>query len=178
MQEGQLPMTLADRDRLVALKKAGRQLITQREAAGELGLSVRQGQRLLAGLKQRGGKAEAVRILSAPVCEGFGPTLAAEYLSSRHGIEAGKETVRRVGTVGRQRARLAGRAAGALVSDRDDRRRHQPAVCPVRGELAAFRIGRDPRVGDKGRRGAAGAGRNCFRFDLSIEHEFLLRPRQ
>src|SRR5712691_7238297 len=114
MQEGQLLMTQADRDRLVALKKAKKNLITQREAAEELKLSIRQVQRLLYGLKERGDKAvvhrlrgrasnrrieerierEAVRILSAPVYEGFGPTLAAEYLGNKHGIEASKETVR------------------------------------------------------------------------------------
>src|SRR5713226_586125 len=114
MQEGQLLMTQADRDRLVALKKAKKNLITQREAAEELKLSIRQVQRLLYGLKERGDKAvvhrlrgrasnrrieesiegEAVKILSAPVYEGFGPTLAAEYLGNKHGIEASKETVR------------------------------------------------------------------------------------
>ena len=35
-----------------------------------------------------------MRILSAPVYQGFGPTLAAEYLDQKHGIEASKETVR------------------------------------------------------------------------------------
>jgi hypothetical protein len=55
MQEGQLLLTQADRDRLVALKKANKRLITQREAAAELELSVRQVQRLLGGLQQRGG---------------------------------------------------------------------------------------------------------------------------
>jgi transposase len=114
MQEGQLLMTQADRDRLVALKKAKKHLITQREAAEELALSIRQVQRLLAALKEGGDKAiihelrgrpsnrkidesierEAMRILSAPVYEGFGPTLAAEYLEQKHGIEASKETVR------------------------------------------------------------------------------------
>src|ERR1035438_250478 len=114
MQEGQLLMTQADRDRLVALKKAKRKLISQGEAAEELGLGIRQVQRLLDGLKERGDKAvvhglrgkpsnrrieekierQAVKILSAPVYEGFGPTLAAEYLSAKHGIEASKETVR------------------------------------------------------------------------------------
>lgn len=108
-------MTQADRDRLVALKKAKKNVITQREAAEELGLSIRQVQRLLDGLRQRGDKAvvhglrgkssnrkidekierEAVKILSAPVYEGFGPTLAAEYLRNKHGIDASKETVRR-----------------------------------------------------------------------------------
>ena len=107
-------MTQADRDRLVALKKAKKKLITQREAAAELELSIRQVQRLLEALKERGDKAvihglhgmpskrkiderierEAMKILSAPVYQGFGPTLAAEYLGQKHGIEASKETVR------------------------------------------------------------------------------------
>jgi len=107
-------MTQADRDRLVTLKKAKKKLITQREAAEELGISVRQVKRLLYALKKRGDKAvvhglrgkpsnrkigegtekEAVRILSAPVYQGFRPTLAAEYLGKRHGIEVSKETVR------------------------------------------------------------------------------------
>src|SRR6266853_1772020 len=115
MQEGQLLMTQADRDRLVALKKVKKKLITQREASAELELSVRQVQRLLNGLQDRGDKAvihgllgkptnrrseeaieeKAVTVLSMPVYEGFGPTLAAEYLGKKHGIEASKETVRK-----------------------------------------------------------------------------------
>ena len=107
-------MTQADRDRLVTLKKAKKKLITQREAAEELGLSVRQVKRLLFALKKQGDKAvvhglrgkpsnrriaakteqEAVKILSAPVYAGFGPTLAAEYLAQKHAIEVSKETVR------------------------------------------------------------------------------------
>jgi hypothetical protein len=114
MQEGQLLMTQADRDRLVTLKKAKKKLITQREAAEELELSIRQVKRLLYALKKDGDQAvvhglrghrsnrriegriekQAVKILSAPVYEGFGPTLAAEYLEKKHGIEASKETVR------------------------------------------------------------------------------------
>jgi transposase-like protein len=114
MQEGRLEMTQADRDRLVALKKAKKNLITQRDAGDELELSIRQVQRLLDALKKEGDKAvvhglrgqvsnrkieeqverQAVKILSAPVYEGFGPTLAAEYLGQKHGIEASKETVR------------------------------------------------------------------------------------
>ena len=107
-------MTQAERDRLVTLKKAKKKLITQREAAQELGLSVRHVKRLLFALKKQGDRAvvhglrgkasnrkieekverEAVKILSAPVYAGFGPTLAAEYLQNKHGIEASKETVR------------------------------------------------------------------------------------
>src|SRR5208337_871220 len=114
MEKGQLLMTQADRDRLVTLRKAKKRLIKQREAAEELGLSVRQVKRLLYALKKHGDKAvvhglrgrssnrrikesvekTAVKILSAEVYQGFGPTLAAEYLGKRHGIEASKETVR------------------------------------------------------------------------------------
>ena len=107
-------MTQADRDRLVTLRKAKKRVITQREAAEELGLSVRHVKRLLFALKKHGDKAvvhglrgkasnrkipekterEAVKILSAPVYAGFGPTLASEYLHKKHGIDASKETVR------------------------------------------------------------------------------------
>jgi biotin operon repressor len=107
-------MTRTDRDRLVALKKAKKKIITQQAAAEELGLSVRQIKRLLAALKKKGDQAvvhalrgqpsnrkidqalekRAVKILSAPVYAGFGPTLAAVYLEEKHHIEASKETVR------------------------------------------------------------------------------------
>ena len=108
-------MTQRDRDRLVTLRKAKKKLITQKEAAEELGLSVRQVKRLLYGLKKRGDKAvihglrgvpsnrkieekvqqKAVGILSGEDYRGFGPTLASEYLGSRHGIKASRETVRK-----------------------------------------------------------------------------------
>src|SRR5271169_1496121 len=114
MQEGQLLMTQADRDRLVTLRKAQKKLIKQREAAEELGLSVRQVKRLLYALKKRGDKSvvhglrgkpsnqrigksveeEAMQILSADLYKGFGPTLASEYLADKHDIEVSKETVR------------------------------------------------------------------------------------
>ena len=57
MQEGQLLMTQAERDRLVTLKKVKKKLITQPEAAEELGVSVRHVKRLLYALKKRGDKA-------------------------------------------------------------------------------------------------------------------------
>ena len=108
-------MTQTERDRLVTLKKAKKKLITQSAAADELGLSVRQVKRLLTALKKQGDKAvlhglrgkpsnnrieakvekRALEILSLPVYAGFGPTLAGEYLSRKHRIEASKETVRR-----------------------------------------------------------------------------------
>jgi predicted ArsR family transcriptional regulator len=95
-------MAQTDRDRLVALRKLKKKLITQRQAAEELQLSVRQVKRLLYAMKKHGDKAvvhglrgrpsnrridesiekEAVKILSMPVYKGFGPTLAAEYLEN------------------------------------------------------------------------------------------------
>jgi hypothetical protein len=114
MEEGQLLMTQADRDRLVTLRKAKKRLITQKHAAEELGLSVRHVKRLLCALKKRGDKAvihglrvkpsnqriaksveeEAIQILSADLYKGFGPTPASEYLADKHDIEVSKETVR------------------------------------------------------------------------------------
>src|SRR5690242_2025992 len=107
-------MTQAERDRLVALKKAKKKLITQKEAAEELGITERHVRRLLRELKRRGDKIvahglrglpsnrklsadterEAVSILSQPVYRGFGPTLAAEYLAKKHKIDVSRETVR------------------------------------------------------------------------------------
>ena len=107
-------MTQAERDRLVALKKAKKKLITQKQAAEELGITERHVRRLLRELKRRGDKVvahglrgvpskrklsadterEAMRILSQPVYRGFGPTLASEYLAKKHKIEVSRETVR------------------------------------------------------------------------------------
>ena len=107
-------MTQAERDRLLALKKAKKKLITQRQAAEELGITERHVRRLLGQLKRRGDKAvvhalrglpsnrkisadterEALAILSQPVYRGFGPTLAAEYLAKQHGIQVSRETLR------------------------------------------------------------------------------------
>ena len=107
-------MTQRDRDRLVALKKAKKGAITQRQAAEEIGQTERHVRRLLKQLKAKGDKAvvhalrgrrsnrkldekverTALEILSREVYAGFGPTLAAEYLAEKHGIHAGRETVR------------------------------------------------------------------------------------
>lgn len=107
-------MTQEERDRLVTLKKIKKKLITQAAAAEELKITTRHLRRLLVRLKAEGDKSvihglkgkpshrrikdatekEAVQVLSAPVYEGFGPTLAAEYLRDHHGIRASKETVR------------------------------------------------------------------------------------
>ena len=114
METDQLLMTQKERDRLVALKKAKKKLITQKEAAGEIGVSERQVRRMLRALKQRGDRAvvhaergrpsnrkiadevecQATDILSQDVYHGFGPTLAAEYLAKKHDIDVSRETVR------------------------------------------------------------------------------------
>ena len=107
-------MTRVDRDRLVTLRKAKAKLITQQQAAEELNLSVRQVKRLLRAFKKNGDQVvvhglrgkpsnrrieesienKAVQILATRDYQGFRPTLAAEHLSSKHNIEASKETVR------------------------------------------------------------------------------------
>src|ERR1035438_919169 len=108
-------MTQQDRDRLIALKKAKKGLITQREAAEELGQTERHIRRLLKRLKDKGDRGlvhasrgrrsnrkleeklreKALKILRRDVYSGFGPTLAAEYLANKHDIQAGRETVRK-----------------------------------------------------------------------------------
>src|ERR1700733_7049647 len=110
--EGQLLMTQAERDRLVALKKAKKKLITQRQAAEEIGVTERQGGGLLRKVRGKGDRAvihelrgrpsnrklteeleqRAITVLSDPVYRGFGPTLAAEYLEKKHEIAVSKET--------------------------------------------------------------------------------------
>src|SRR3954447_10223565 len=107
-------MTQKERDRLVALKKAKEKLITQGEAAAEIGVSERQVRRMLRNLKRRGDRAvihsgrgrqskrkiaeevqcKAAEILSRDVYQGFGPTLAAEYLAKHHDVHVSRETVR------------------------------------------------------------------------------------
>ena len=107
-------MTQADRDRLVALNKAEKKLITQRQAAEEIGVSERQFRRLLKRYRTEGDQAvvhrlrgrssnrrreeetkrRAIGILRQQEYEGFGPTLASEYLANKHGVKASKETVR------------------------------------------------------------------------------------
>jgi len=109
-------MTQADRDRLVALRKAKKKMITQRQAAEELEITTRQVRRLLLKLKAEGDKAvvhglrgrpsnrrlseamrqRAIEILKEPLYEGFGPTLASEHLERRYKIQIGREALRQL----------------------------------------------------------------------------------
>ena len=107
-------MTQRDRDRLNALKKAEKGLITQRQAAEEIGQTERHIRRLLVKLNSEGdqvvihgrrgkrsnrkadekSQAKAVAILGQRKYRGFGPTLASEYLGKHHQITVSRETVR------------------------------------------------------------------------------------
>jgi hypothetical protein len=107
-------MTQQDRDRLVALKKAKKKLITQRQAAEELGQTERHIRRLLVKLGKEGDaavidarrgrpsnrrlddkvKTKALTMLKQEVYRGFGPTLASEYLAQQRQITVSRETVR------------------------------------------------------------------------------------
>ncbi len=109
-------MTQRDRDRLVVLKKAQKKLITQSQAAEELGVGVRQVKRLMRALRERGDQAvihglrgrpskrrtgaaqreRIVGILSRAVYRGFGPTLASEYLAKKHRVKIGREALRQI----------------------------------------------------------------------------------
>lgn len=107
-------MSQKERDRLVALKKAKQGLITQKQAAADMGVSERQVRRMLVALQQRGDRAvvhasrgrvsnhriaqnikeRAWALLQQPICQGFGPSYAADYLRDEHGIQVGRETLR------------------------------------------------------------------------------------
>ena len=60
-------MTQAERDRLVALKKAKKKVITQKQAAEEMGLTERQVRRLLHALKRRGDQAVSHALRGLPL---------------------------------------------------------------------------------------------------------------
>ncbi len=107
-------MTQRDRDRLVALKKAKKKLITQRQAAEEMGQTERHVRRLLVKLRKKGDsavvhalrrrasnhkldeklKTKAMAMLRQDIYRGFGPTLASEYLAQQRQIRVSRETVR------------------------------------------------------------------------------------
>ena len=98
VENGQLLMTQKERDRLAALKKAQNRLITQSQAAEEIGVSERQVRRMLAALTAVGRQSRASRQPGQALeprhrrrrattgdssnsatlfCRGFGPNFAA-----------------------------------------------------------------------------------------------------
>jgi hypothetical protein len=111
-------MSAKERDRLKVLHEVKQRHITQKQAAGELGLSVRWVRKLLVRLRSGGdgalrhglrGRAsnrktpEAVKRRAVELYRGkkqaklwhdYGPTLAAEELAEQHGIQVSRETLR------------------------------------------------------------------------------------
>jgi len=107
-------MNQVDRDRLVAMRKAAKGLITRQQAAAELKLTERQVYRLLAAIRERGDKGiihrlrgqrsnrkldeeleqKAMEILGDAKFHDYGPTLASQYLARTHRIRVSKETLR------------------------------------------------------------------------------------
>ena len=87
-------MTQADRDRLVALKKVKKKLITQREASEELELSIRQVQRLLYGLQDRGDKAVIHGLLGKPSNRRIEEKIERQAVLVGYGVKLGTTTRR------------------------------------------------------------------------------------
>ena len=111
-------MSAKERDRLKVLHEVKQRHITQKQAAGELGLSVRWVRKLLVRLRGRGDgalqhglrgrasnrktpegvKRRAVELYrqkkQAKLWHDYGPTLAAEELAEQHGIQVSRETLR------------------------------------------------------------------------------------
>jgi DNA-binding Lrp family transcriptional regulator len=114
-QQEMLMLSGKDRDRLKVLHEAEKGHLTQKQAGAELKLSERWVRKLLVRLREEGdggilhrlrGRAskrrlpEAVRQKIVKLVKreygDFGPTLAAEYLAKRHGIQVSKETLRQI----------------------------------------------------------------------------------
>jgi winged helix-turn helix protein len=112
-QEEQLPMNQKERDRLQVLHEAKKRAITQKQAAEQMRITERWVRKLLARMRKEGDRAvihrlrgrrsnrkipEAVRARAVKLVReeygDFGPTLASEYLSERHGMEVSRETLR------------------------------------------------------------------------------------
>src|SRR5438045_624745 len=110
-----LTMAQWEIDRLHAIRKVLANEMSWGQAAGQLGLSVRQIGRLCARVRRKGAKGvvhglrgkpsnrgfdagrveRTLAILHDPLWDGFGPTFARDKLASMHGIAVGRETLRR-----------------------------------------------------------------------------------
>jgi len=116
MGEELIEMTQQERDWLDWLKQAARKQITQAKAAENMQVSERWVRQLLKRMKSEGDRVvihklrgrpspkrrceehrqRIVEILSEKVYQGFGPTLASEYLHKHHGIKIGREALRQI----------------------------------------------------------------------------------
>src|SRR5215469_3147816 len=110
-------MSARERDRLKVLQEVRKRHITQKQAAAELGLSVRWVRKLLLRWRARGDsglrhglrgrrsnrktpeavKRRAVELYrkkkQAKLWHDYGPTLAAEELAEQHGMQVSRETM-------------------------------------------------------------------------------------
>src|SRR3970282_1951429 len=112
-QEELLLMSQKERDRLQVLHAANQRHLTQKEAAGQMGVTERWGRKVLARMRKEGGRAlihrlrgrrsnrklpDSVRKKAVGLVRkeypDFGPTLASEYLAERHGVRLSRETLR------------------------------------------------------------------------------------
>lgn len=108
-----LVLSTKDRDRLKVLHEVKREHLTQRAAAGQLGISDRWVRELLERVKQEGDRGvvhrlrgrvsnrrlpEKVRRKALELVQAryrdFGPTLACEYLAKEHQVKVSRETLR------------------------------------------------------------------------------------
>ena len=143
MSEGTLALTERDRERLWVLKakQAGR--LRTKEASERLGVTRRHVRRLVRDLRRRGDRAivhglrgrqgnrvTARRVrakvlqLQAKLYADYGPTLLAERLSERHGIELSPETLRLwLIAEGRWKRRRPGQRLGCGERRKDTRGR-------------------------------------------------------
>jgi transposase len=107
-------MNQEERDWLEWLKRVQAGVITQRQAAGKMGVSDRWVRKLLRRMKTDGDgvvvhglrgrssnrriddetQVRVIELLKQPEWYDFGPTFASQQLAKRHGIEVSKETVR------------------------------------------------------------------------------------
>jgi len=108
-----LTMSVKELDRVELLGRVIERRLTQRQAAAQLGLSLRQVERLCRALRQQGASGLVSRKRGRPsnrkLPEGlrehvlnlvrnrysdFGPTLACEKLAEQHGVDVSRETLR------------------------------------------------------------------------------------
>jgi hypothetical protein len=109
-----IAMSQEERDWLEWLKRVQDGVVTQRQAAGKMGVSDRWVRKLLLRMKTDGDgvvvhglrgrssnrridaqtQVRVVELLKQPEWHDFGPTFASEQLAKRHGIDVSKETVR------------------------------------------------------------------------------------
>src|SRR5215472_2890906 len=112
-EQEMLVLSTKDRDRLKVLHEVKREHLTQRAAAGQLGISDRWVRELLERVKQEGDRGvvhrlrgrvsnrrlpEKVRRKALELVQAryrdFGPTLACEYLAKEHQVKVSRETLR------------------------------------------------------------------------------------